>query len=290
MTLDPRAMETTTLPRPVPEFVIVPMAFTFAVETVIPAAKSLLLFRMRFPVPITPPERVSRTAPAPETLFVTVVPPLFTVKAPLTVRAEVGLDSVIAVTFVPTGALNKTLPAPVPELVIVPTGFTLVMETVRALATSLLFLRIKLPVPVTPPETVKRGAVTPTLPLMSVVPLMFTATAPLTVRGDVRLAWVIEVTLPPIPPLKVVVATPVPELITAPVKFTSPAKVIPAAAGLPLTLTVRLLVPVTTPLMVAKAITPVLVLTWIFAGVIDTAPVPRFKAKLPPKVKSPFQV
>src|ERR1700720_1844702 len=142
------------LPLPVPELVIVPVLLTLVVESVIPFPIALLLFRTRLPVPVSPPERVSNELPL-ELLLVRVVPPLFTVNAPVMLSAEVVLFSVIPVTLEPTPALIKLLPLPVPELVIVPVLFTLVVESVTPLAIALLLLKMRLPVPVTPPETVR---------------------------------------------------------------------------------------------------------------------------------------
>ena len=51
--------------------------------------------------------------------------------------------------------LINTLPDPLPELVIVPPLLTVFVEIVMPLAPVLLFLRVRLPVPVMPPEWVK---------------------------------------------------------------------------------------------------------------------------------------
>ena len=59
------------------------------------------------------------------------------------------------VTFDPTPPLIKTLPDPLPELVIVPVLFADAVEIVIPLAVDPSFLRIRLPLPVMPPETVR---------------------------------------------------------------------------------------------------------------------------------------
>ena len=73
-------------------------------------------------------------------------------------------------------ALISVTPLPVPELVIVPMLLTLVVERVMPLAILLLLLSIRLPVPLTPPETVSSE-----LPLallfVRVVPPLFTVRA-----------------------------------------------------------------------------------------------------------------
>lgn len=58
-------------------------------------------------------------------------------------------------TFDPTPPLIVTLPVPLPELVIVPVLFTEAVEIVMPLAPVLLFLKVRSPVPVMPPEWVK---------------------------------------------------------------------------------------------------------------------------------------
>src|SRR5262249_57730191 len=81
-------------PEPLPLFVIVPMLLTEVVDNVMPLAIELLLLSTKLPVPLTPPDTVSSDEPL-ALLFVSVVPPLFTVSAPLTVSADVVLFSVI---------------------------------------------------------------------------------------------------------------------------------------------------------------------------------------------------
>src|SRR5262249_57717702 len=83
-------------------------------------------------------------------LFVSVVPPLFTVSAPLTVSADVVLFSVIPVTFEPTAALIVVVPLPAPILVTVPALLTAAVESVMVPVVALLLI-VRLLVPVTPP-------------------------------------------------------------------------------------------------------------------------------------------
>ena len=172
-------------PLPLPELVTVPILLSEVVETVMPFAMELLLLRIKSPVPLTPPEIVSNELPL-LLLLVNVVPEPFTVNAPLTVSAEVVLFSVMPVTLEPTAALISVEPVPLPELVMVPTLFTAVVESVMPLASELLLLRIKLPVPVTPPDNV--SILVPAV-LVSVVPLALTTKPPLTVSEDAVLFW-----------------------------------------------------------------------------------------------------
>ena len=79
------------------------------------------------------------------------MPPLFTAIAP-TVRFDDELFWVMRLTFEPTPPLINTLPDPLPELVIVPVLLAEAVEIVIPLAPVLLFLRVRLPVPVMPPE------------------------------------------------------------------------------------------------------------------------------------------
>ena len=80
-------------------------------------------------MPPTSPETVSSFPPV-VLLLIRVVPPPLTARAPVILRAEVVLSSVIAETFEPMPALINERPVPVPELVIVPMGLTLVLEIV----------------------------------------------------------------------------------------------------------------------------------------------------------------
>jgi len=231
-----------TEPLPVPEFVIVPVLFTLVVESVIPEAIVLLLLRIRFPEPVTPPETVRICAPL-ALLFVRVVPPVFTVNAVVVMfSGEVVLFSVMAVTFVPTPPLMRTAPAAVPELVIVPVLFKLVVEIVIPFAVALLLLRTRLPVPLMPPDTVNNPV--PAV-FVNVVPLLFTVNAlVLMVRPAVVLFWVMPVTFVPTPPVIVwvvvfaLVLVMVPVLFTlAVVKLTMPVVPVPVIVTLPVPVT-----------------------------------------------------
>src|SRR5262249_28943246 len=160
-------------PEPLPLFVIVPMLLTEVVDNVMPLAIELLLLMTRLPVPVTPPDPVSSDEPL-ALLFVSVVPPLFTVSAPLTVSADVVLFSVIPVTFEPTAALMSVVPLPAPILVMVPALLTAAVESVIVPVVALLLI-VRLLVPVTPPLKVVEIAL-PLLPMVSVpvVPLAST--------------------------------------------------------------------------------------------------------------------
>ncbi len=79
-----------------------------------PLAIALLLFRVRLPVPFTPPETVRIEAPL-ALLLVRVVPEELTVRAVvLIVKAEAVLFSVTAVTLEPMPPLIVTKPVPPP--------------------------------------------------------------------------------------------------------------------------------------------------------------------------------
>jgi len=156
-------------PDPLPLLVMVPVLLTEAVDNVMPLAVALLLLSTRLPVPLTPPEMVSNLVPL---LFVSVVPPLFAVSAPLTVSAEVALFCVTAVTFDPTAALIVVVPVPAPVFVMVPALFTAAVESVTVPVVALLLI-VRLLLPVTPPLNVVEIAV-PVLPIVS-VPVVFDA-------------------------------------------------------------------------------------------------------------------
>ena len=131
VTLLPMAALIVTVPVPLPELVTVPILLTAVVITLMAPAVELLFWRIRFPeVLATPPERVSTCVPRE---FIKVVPTVVLgVSAPLIVKAEVVLASVMDVTFAPIGALIVTPPLPVPELVIVPVILIAVVEKVSA--------------------------------------------------------------------------------------------------------------------------------------------------------------
>ena len=117
-------------------------------EIVMPLAVEPSFLRIRLPVPVMPLERVKLPF-----WLVNVVPGLLTVKAVVEiVKPEVELFWVMPVTFDPTPPLINTLPVPLPELVIVPVLLTEAVEIVMPLAVAPLFLRVRLPVPVIPPE------------------------------------------------------------------------------------------------------------------------------------------
>ncbi len=158
--------------------------------------------------------------------------------------------SITPVTLVPMGALINVEPLPVPEFVIVPQLFTELKESVILPGVALLLLRIRLPVPTTPPETVSGAA-----PLASVkaVPPLLTVIGTLLkpiMSAEPGLFSEMAVTLPPTGPLIVAVAVPVPELVIVPVLFTTPLKVIVAELA-PLALSVILPVFVQLPDSVA---------------------------------------
>ena len=116
--------------------------------------------RFRMPAPVPPKVTVFETVPiAPATVPVTV--PVLIRSPPVKVllfermRSEVELSWITPpVTPVPMTEDIMTLPVPLPELVIVPVLFADVVEIVMPLAVLPLFLSVRLPVPVMPPETV----------------------------------------------------------------------------------------------------------------------------------------
>src|SRR4051812_21499933 len=103
-----------------------------------------------------------------------VVPAPLTTKPPERVRLEEVLVCVMAVTFEPTLALITLDPVPVPALMMAPALFTPPVERVIPWLVVLLFLRIRLPVPVTPP--VRDKFLVPAA-LTSVVPALLTVSA-----------------------------------------------------------------------------------------------------------------
>ena len=80
-------------------------------------------------MPLTPAEKVRSALPL-ALLFMRVVEGP-TVRRPLMVRADVVLFSVICVTLEPTPPLMVVVPAPTPELVIVPVLLTDAVEKVN---------------------------------------------------------------------------------------------------------------------------------------------------------------
>ena len=140
--------------------------------------------------------------------------------APERVRAEVELFCVTPVTLVPMTELIKTLPVPLPELVIVPVLLAELPEIVMPFAVALSLLMTRLPVPVMPPVT-DRFAVLPLWLLTSVVPPLLTVKAVVEiVKFDVELFCVIRLTFDPTPPLSVTFPAPLPELVIVPVLLT----------------------------------------------------------------------
>ena len=169
--------------------------------------------------------------------------------APDNTRLEVLLFSITPVTFEPITALMVVAPAPLPALVIVPALFRLVV--VALIAPVPLALNVILPVPVTPPDSVK--VLVPLL--VRVVPLLLTLSAPLIVNADVLLLSITPVTFEPIAALIVVVPVPLPVFVMVPVLFRLvELKVIVPVVPLLIT---RLLVPVTPPVKVVEIAVPV---------------------------------
>lgn len=159
-----------TPPVEVPELVMVPTWLTLVVESVIPAAVELLLFSIKFPLPLTPPETVRSVVPL---VLVNVVPELLTLKAVvLMVNADVVLLRVIAVTLTPMPPLMVVVPDPAPILVTVPTILTLAVEKTIVPVVALLLI-VRLLVPVIPPLNVPEIPA-PVLPIVS-VPLVLAA-------------------------------------------------------------------------------------------------------------------
>src|SRR4051812_42947929 len=101
------------------------------------------------------PEPSADVLPIVSVPALTVVVPAKEALLPERVSADVALFCTTPVTLAPRAALIRVAPPPVPELVTVPVGLTVVVESVRPLAIALLLLRTRLPVPETPPETVK---------------------------------------------------------------------------------------------------------------------------------------
>ena len=91
VTFEPTPPLISTLPVPLPELVIVP-ALLMVFEIVMPLAVELLLFSVKLPVPVMPPEWVNTAEP----LFASVSPP-----APSVVAPEIS-----------------TVPAPVPLVIV----------------------------------------------------------------------------------------------------------------------------------------------------------------------------
>ena len=248
VTLAPTPPLINVLPEPVPEFVIVPELEIDNPDNVMPETAVLLLSRIRLPVPLTLPDNVSSAV----LLFVSVVAVLLGVSNPLIFSADVVLFSMMLLTFASTFALIRTLPEPVPEFVIVPVVFTSFVDNVIPEAVVLLFFKVRLPVPVTPPDNVNNAV----LLFVSVVPLELIASGPLIVNADVALFSVMAVTDESTFELIVVVPEPAPIFVTVPVLLIAAVEsaIVPPVA---LLLIVKLLVPVTPPLNVVEIFVPV---------------------------------
>ncbi len=153
-----------SVPAPVPEFVTVPILSITPVENVTPFAVELLLFTIKFPTPVTPPETVITAVPE---AFVKVVPPLATVIGlVLMVNAEDVVFKLTAVTFVPIPPEIVVSPVPAPIFVTVPALLIGILENVIVPVPPSSSI-VKLFVPVTPPEKVA-VIPTPLLPIVSI--------------------------------------------------------------------------------------------------------------------------
>ena len=192
-----------TLPELVPELVMVPVLLIDVVDRVIPAAVALLLLRIRLPAPVTPPETVNSLVPR---VLVRVVPPLLTVRAVvLIVRAEVVEFWLMLVTLDPTPPLMVTPPVLVPETVTVPALLRAYPEIVMPLALLELSLRITLPVPRTPPLSVRTPEpavwIVEFAPSVIAVLMVLAALSPLATKIPAPL---VLPRLMPVPPLSVI--------------------------------------------------------------------------------------
>ena len=117
----------------------------------VPPLATLIFDAVQFAVELLKSEVVVANCKVPALMLIL---PLF-VLVPLRVRADVALFCVMFVTFDPTPPLIVTLPVPLPELVIVPVLLAEAVEIVMPLEVLPSFLRVRLPVPVMPLETVK---------------------------------------------------------------------------------------------------------------------------------------
>jgi len=256
---------------PVPWLVIVPVLFTDPVEIVMPLVivlllLPLLLLRIRGPVPTTPPPRVKIAVVPLTALLVSVVPPLFTVSAPVTVSAEVAVFSMIPVTLVPMAALMAVVPVPGPKLVTVPV--LLIAPVSKVIVPAPPFSKIvKLFVPVTPP--LKAVVVVPVVPIVSVPTLALVASTIglAKVRAVVetsRVAGLLPVVLPSVTTLAAAPsALDVVEAVTVPARIFRPeVKVFVAESVRP---EVRLfsVTPVTSVPMTELMITPPIPVPWL---------------------------
>jgi len=158
------------------------------------------------PVSVTAePFGITSDAPSVKVPEVIVVVPEYA----LLVLDKINGDVPFSIRFVtpePMVALIKVLPLPEPEFVIVPVLLIEVVESVMLLFVELLLLRVKLPVPVIPPVTVKELA---PLSSVKVVPEELTAIA-LIDNAEVVLLCLICATLEPTPLEIVVTPDPAP--------------------------------------------------------------------------------
>ena len=191
-------------------------------------------------------------------------------------------------------ALMVTPPDPEPELVMVPVLFADVVEIVIPAAMELLLLRIRLPVPVVPPDTVK-SELPLALLLVTVVPPLATVMAVvLIVRAEVALFSVTVVTFAPIPPLKVTRPLLVPPLVMVPVLLTEAVLMVTVLVVPELSI-VRFPVPVMPPLIVMAPVVPFLAIVRLLppraiaplkvgASVVTLLPRVRVPTALVPKL------
>ena len=162
VTFVPITALTNTEPVLVPEFVTVPVLFTLVPDNVMPLVVAPLFFKIKLPLPPTPPDTVNNAV----LLFCKVVPPLATVSAVVEiVRGDVLLFSITLVTLEPTPPVIVVVPAPLPVLVTVPALLIALVKNVSEV--DVVSAMVKLFVPVTPPlkATV---AILPVLPTVNV--------------------------------------------------------------------------------------------------------------------------
>jgi len=200
---------------------------------------------------------------------------------PERVKGEVALFCTTLVTLLPITAEMMTEPVPVPKLMTWPVLAKFLVVSVIPAAVLLLFCRTRVPVPLTPPLSVK--AWVPLL-LPRVVPPLLTVSVPVTFITEVVLFSVMAVTFGPTVPDRVVAPVPVPELVRVPALLTVPDNVSPPAAVL---LKVRLEVPVMVPVSV-RSLEPRFVTVMALAPKV-IRPTANVRAWVPPKLKLPFQ-
>lgn len=243
VTLVPMMPEIVVVPVPLPKLLIVP---TLPVAEVAETVKLPLLFALNvtLPVPVMAPAPIVVRAVPDEVIAKLPAP---TVMPPLTIKGELLLACVIVLTVLLTGALMVVVPAPVPELVMVPVLPTAVVEAV--MPPVLLALKIRLPVPAIPPESVKSAVPEE----VKVVPAV--VSGPLTVSGEVLLVSRIPVTLLPTGALMVVVPVPAPLFVMVPTLLTAVVEIVVVAVVVAFEI-VKLPVPVMPPLTVVEPVPP----------------------------------